>query len=153
MPGHDPNWKHKFNQRQAMKQMGIDPDKNKIIMNNERPEPTDEEKAKIKKKQKEAQEKQAIARIQSLEKSIPLKQAKNNLQEKTIIRMKAEQNVLRNVVLEEETNEWKRKSIHADIESMDLEIEQMEQVFMQESADLNQLKDELAKLKSKGENE
>jgi len=149
--------KQKFNQRMAMKRMGIDPDKNSIVFgnstNSEKKEPTEEEKAEMERKRKEAEEKQMIARIQSLEKSILLKQAANNMLEKTIARMKAEKDLLENVGLKEETNEWKKKSIHAEIDSMSLDIEQMQNGFEKERGDLDRLRHELTGLKEKREKE
>jgi len=149
--------KQKFNQRMRMKRMGIDPDKNSIVygnsVDNERKEPTEEEMAEMDRKRKEAEEKQRIARIQSLEKTIPLKRAANNLQEKTIARMKADLDVLRNVDLQNETNEWKKKSIHAEIDSMSLDIEQMQNGFEKERGDLDRLQHELTGLKEKREKE
>ena len=149
--------KQKFNQRMRMKRMGIDPDKNTITYgnetNNERKEPTEEERAEMERKRKEAEDQQRIARIQSLEKSIPLKQAANNLLKKTIARMKADKDLLENVGMKEETNEWKRKSIQAVIESMCIDIEEMEQGYDKEKGGLDRIKDELSELKAKEERE
>ena len=149
--------RHKFNQRMAMKRMGIDPDKNKIVFGNDtdsgKKEQTEEEKYEMERKRKEEEERQKVARIQSLEKSIQKKQVANNLLEKTISRMKAERDVLQNVDLQKESNEWKRKSISANIGSINLEIEQMGADFDRDRSDLKRMQDDLAGLKAKGESE
>lgn len=153
MPGHDPDWKHKFNQRMMMKRMGIDPDKNNIAINNEKKEPTEEEKAEMERKRKDEGEKRRIARIKSLEKSISAKAVLIKVQEKAIARMKAERDVLERIGLPEERNEWKRRSVQAEIEYMEVEAEHAGYSYHRAKEELESMEAELAGLRKNGEKE